>query len=128
MMRGEKATTYQRYGMLSGPRTTYNNPVTRGYGNPALRPGPPPPAARSVRSSQENLIFASRAEASSVIAQMSDIIDQYEVASVADLNIIVGLATSHTDNVWGWEYFGNAQVREVREGFLLDLPPAQPIR
>jgi len=127
MMYGDRGSGRPRYGMMGGgPRVTYNSPVNRGYGNPALRP---PPAARQniMRSNQNNLIFVSREEAASVIDQLNNIIDQYEVASVADLNQIVGLEKSYTDNKWGWIYLGEAQVRQVREGFLLELPPADPI-
>jgi hypothetical protein len=127
MMYGDRGSGRSRYGMIGGgTRVTYNSPVNRGYGNPALRP---PPAARQniMRSNQNNLIFVSREEAASVIDQLNNIIDQYEVASVADLNQIVGLEKSYTDNKWGWIYLGEAQVRQVREGFLLELPPADPI-
>ena len=59
---------------------------------------------------------------------MNDIIDTYEVVSVADLNELVGLPTSYMDNKWGWIYLGDVQVRQIREGFLIDLPSAEPIQ
>ena len=58
---------------------------------------------------------------------MNDIIDQFEVASVADLNDLVGFPTSYTDNKWGWIYLGDVQIRQVREGYLIDLPSPEPI-
>lgn len=62
-----------------------------------------------------------------VLERLNDIIDRYEVASVADLHELVGLPTTHVDNKWGWENVRYAEVRQIREGFLLDLPPAMPI-
>jgi hypothetical protein len=131
MMYGDRGVGRTRYGgMAGGTRYTYNNPVVRGFGNTGMRPTPAPPAARQVARSnpQDNLIFGTRAEAAAVIEAMENIIDQYEFASVVDLNRIVGLESSYTDNNWGWEYFGDAQVQQVREGFLLNIPPAQPAR
>jgi hypothetical protein len=54
-------------------------------------------------------------------------LEMYEVVSVADLNDLVGFETSYVDQKWGWTYLGNARVRPIREGFLVDLPPAEPI-
>jgi hypothetical protein len=131
MMYGDRGVGRTRYGGTGGgTRYTYNNPVVRGYGTGSgLRPTPPPAARQVARSSpQDNLIFGTRAEAAAVIEAMENIIDQYDFASVVDLNRLIGLESSYTDNNWGWEYFGNAQVTQVREGFLLDIPPAQPAR
>lgn len=127
MMYGESSIRRRNYGM--GPRITYNNPVNRGYSSsplsrhaPAIERGP-----RSSRHSRDDFILSSREEAELVLERMNDIIDTYEVVSVADLNELVGLPTSHVDNKWGWIYLGDVQVRQIREGYLLDLPPAEPI-
>ena len=58
---------------------------------------------------------------------MNDIIDTYEVVTVADLNELVGFPTNHVDNKWGWSYLADVQVRQIREGYLIDFPPAEPI-
>jgi hypothetical protein len=58
---------------------------------------------------------------------MTDIIDVYKVASVTDLHDLVGLPSTYVDNKWGWENLSYANVRQIREGYLLDLPPVEPI-
>ncbi len=123
MMYGE--STIRRRGYGAGPRVTYNNPINRGYRDPVGRPQLP---SRSPRLRRDDFILSSREEAELVLERMNDIIDTYEVASVADLNDLVGMPTSHVDNKWGWVYLGDVQIRQIREGYLLDLPPAEPIQ
>ena len=108
-----------------GPRITYNSPISRSYTDPRARPQLP--VRGSSRLRRDDFILSSREEAELVLERMNDILDTYEVASVADLNDLVGMPTSHTDNKWGWVYLGDVQVRQTREGYLLDLPPAEPI-
>lgn len=110
-----------------GPRITYNNPVSRGFGEPRFAPrvdrNP-----RGQRKTADDYIISSREEAELVLERMNDIIDNYDVVSVADLCELVGLPASHTDNKWGWGYLGNVPIRQIREGYLIDLPPAEPIQ
>lgn len=126
MMFGESASRRRVYGPGGGPRVTYNSPIRRNHpGITDVRPQSPNRA--SSRRSREDFILSSREEADLVLERMNDILDTYEVASMADLLDLVGLPTSHTDNKWGWVYLGDASVRQVREGYLLELPPAEPI-
>lgn len=109
-----------------GPRVTYNSPIHRAYSDPRARPQLP--ARGSSRLRRDDFLLSSREEAELVLERMNDILDTYEVASVADLNDLVGMPTSHVDNKWGWIYLGDVQIRQTREGYLLDLPPAEPIQ
>lgn len=72
-------------------------------------------------------MLVSRDEAELVIERLSDILENYDVASVADLYDLVGLPTTYIDNKWGWTNLAYANVRQVREGYLIDLPQAEPI-
>lgn len=125
MAYGESAVRRRSYG--PGPRITYNNPINRGYRDHASRT-PSVPTPRSTRRNRDDFILQSREEADLVLERMNDIIDTYEVVSVADLNDLVGFPTHHVDNKWGWVYLGDVQVRQVREGYLIDFPPAEPIQ
>ncbi len=120
----------RRRGMY-GPssRVTYNNPINRGYrdSSPGRYAPPVSPEPRSIRHSRDDLILSSRDEAEIVLERLNDIIDTYEVASVADLNDLVGIPASHVDQKWGWIYLRDVGIRQVREGWLIDLPPAEPI-
>ncbi len=126
-------TASRRRGMGQGPRITYNSPVNRrGFSDSPLQYAPPQrPGAGTAhvgRLASTDLILTTREEADSVLENMTNIVDQYQVASVADLNEIVGLPTNPIDNKWGWSNLSGATVRQIREGYLLDLPPAEPIQ
>lgn len=122
MMYGDNAIRRRNH----GPRITYNSPINRGGGG-YRESSPTRPSQRSRRQSREDFILSSREEADMVLERMNDIIDQFEVVSVADLNELVGFPASHIDNKWGWTHLGGATVRQIREGYLIDLPGAEPI-
>lgn len=119
----------QEYGR---PRVSYNNmdrfnpPVDRYSRRPTMLPDQPPLSTR--RQDVGELILHSREEAETVIERLSDIVDKYDVATIADLHELVGLPSSYVDNKWGWTVFKYATVRQIREGYLLDLPPVEPIQ
>lgn len=106
------------------PRVQYNNPMAA-----RDRPRLPnqPLASQRMRRDANNLVLTSREEAELVLERLIDILDKYEVASVADLYDLTGLPSSHVDNKWGWTYLNNTEIRQVRDGFLLDLPPTEEI-
>lgn len=125
MMYGESGP-HRRHISGSGSRVTmYNSPINRGPRDvgPSRRASMEP----RTRRAQADFILASRDEAELVLERMNDIIDNYDVASVADLNELLGMPTTYTDNKFGWVYLGDTQIRQIREGYLLDLPPAEPI-
>lgn len=125
MMYGERS--YQRRGPGAGPRMTYNSPINRGdYRSPLTRP-PGQLGATHPRIGRNDFILASKEDAVAVLQQMNDVIEMYEEVSVAELNEMVGFPSSHIDNKWGWRYLGDTQIRPIREGWLIDLPPAEPI-
>lgn len=127
---GEAAVRHRRHG--PGSRVTYNNPISRPYSSdprdprrmaPSVEPGP-----RRSRQRGADFILSSKEEAQLVLERMNDIIDTYDVVSIADLNELVGFPTSHVDNKWGWVFLGDVDIRQLREGYLIDLPPAEPIQ
>lgn len=124
---GENAVRRSQHG--PGPRITYNSPVNRGYRDSPLRNAPPVAAEPrgAPRHRQDTYILTSREEAEVVLERLNDLIDTHEVASVADLRDLLGQETTYVDNKWGWIYLADTRIRQVREGFLIDLPPAEPI-
>lgn len=137
MVYGPEAVRRSRYGM--GSRTTYTNyggsPLNRGpisarsypHDPAASRMAPAMAQRRPARLTQDDYILATREEAELVLEKMNDIIDQYDVVSVADLNELVGFESSYVDPKWGWIFLGDIPIRQVRGGFLIDFPPADPI-
>jgi hypothetical protein len=117
--------TLRRPGYDYRSRIQYNSPIMRSDPRSPVRL--PDQTPRTMRREANDLVLASREEAELVLERLFDIIDKYEVASQADLYDLTGLPSSHVDNKWGWTNLHNTEVRQVREGFLLDLPPAEEI-
>ena len=124
LMYGENTAQRRQYGQ--GPRITYNSPVNRGqmsYPGAVANRG----RAQTPRQSHDDVVLSSREEAETVVERMHDLISQYEAVSVADFNELVGLPSNHTDNKWGWLYLRGVSVQQVRDGYLINLPPIEPI-
>ncbi len=69
-----------------------------------------------------------RAEAIEVIEALFARVQQYGAASVSDLYDLVGVTGSYADRRWGWTNLSDADVRQSRGGWLLDLPRPEPLR
>lgn len=81
------------------------------------------------RTSTHDVLLETRVEAEEVLNTLDDLIDQYGVVSVADLYDLVGLtSTNYTDNKYGWTDLRHAEVRRDRDGYLLRMPKATPIK
>lgn len=125
MMYGDSASPRHSAGGRS--RYSYNAPIRRDNRPRVMLPDQPPHPPPRSRHATPELIVSSKSEGDLVIERLVDIIDTYEVASVADLYDLLGLPNSYIDNKWGWTQLAYADVRQVREGFLIELPPADPI-
>lgn len=84
---------------------------------------------RKARASHsfDEVILATRAEANEVLDTLFHLIEKYEVASVSDLYAMLNITPEYTDNKWGWSDISDADVSQVREGYLLNLPKPVPI-
>jgi hypothetical protein len=86
------------------------------------------PAARTVSSQAKashnfsEVILESRAEAEDVLDRMRDVINEYQVVTVADFYDLIGHTGEFTDNKWGWDDLRSASIRPTRGGYLLSLP------
>lgn len=85
------------------------------------------PASPSIRYGYDDIVLDSRGEAEEVLERMRELIETYNIASVADLYDLVGVPSNHTDNKYGWTNLRNADIQSVRDGWLLKLPRALPI-
>jgi hypothetical protein len=79
------------------------------------------------QNSYENIILDKLSDAEMVLDSMIGLCDTWKACSVADLYDLVGIPTKYTDNAWGWENLDRASVKQVRAGYLLDLPEPKPI-
>ena len=108
-------------GKSSLPRVSYRSY----YDEPRIPRSEPRPIQGY---SYNEVILESRGDAEEVLSQLNDIIDTYNIASVADLYDLVGISGNYTDNRYGWTNLANADVVRTREGYMLKLPRPMPIK
>jgi len=123
---------YRRRPTEYRPRVQYSNPINpsyRGMRDPRERPNLPdqPSLVRQQRREANEIILAQREDAELVVERLIDIIDKYDVASLADLYDLLGWPTTPIDNKWGWTFLKNVEIRQVRDGYLIDLPPLEAV-
>lgn len=91
------------------------------------------PKARISRNNSnfdyDEIVFDNRGDAEATLDALDALIDMYGVASVGDL---FDLADVSTDNYmtekYGWTKLNSAKVVSVKEGWILKLPRALPIK
>lgn len=76
----------------------------------------------------DDVVLDTRSEAIDVVEALIHRVERYGAASVSDLYDFVGVTGSFADQRWGWTDLRDADVRQVRGGFLLDLPRPEPLR
>lgn len=111
--------------------TSYNQMYkgrSDGYRHDDTRPGGRPMSQRSRANHDfDEILIEDRGEAEEVLEQLIELIDRFDLATVADLYSLTGVSGSFQDDKWGWYELGTAQIKRVRGGWLLDLPRPQPI-
>jgi hypothetical protein len=70
----------------------------------------------------EDIVIPKRVDAERVLAELADMIEDYEVASIADLYDLLGEPSQHTDKKYGWDSLGRATIERVRDGYILNMP------
>ena len=77
----------------------------------------------------DDIVLESRGEAEEVLSRMDELLEMYEIVSVADLYDLVGITHDYTDNNYGWTNIRTAEVVRVRNGgYMLKLPKVLPIK
>lgn len=110
-------------------RTIYNSPINRAR-DPRDRPYLPDQRRTrepTPRGLNNDVIIASREEANLVAETLLEIVNKYDVASLADFYDLLGLPTRYTDNQWGWTQLNSVEVRQHRDGWVIDLPQLEEI-
>lgn len=76
----------------------------------------------------DDIIFDNRGDAEAVLANMDSCLEQYGTVTVLDLFDFAGVTThNYMADRYGWKNLSNAEVRRIRDGFIIDLPRAFPI-
>ncbi len=121
------------YGTSTPVRRFGDNYPQRNYSTPSTRirthigPDYATVSQSRARRQIEDIILDTRTEAEDVLKRIDVLIGEYGIASVHDLYDLLGIPGSPIDRRWGWDNFRDADVRLVREGYLLILPPIIPI-
>ena len=109
------------------PKVSYNTPVDRSYSPvTAMLPKQPPHRAPQRREASQ-VTLELRADAESVVEQLADLLDVYQVATVADLNTMIGMPHTYVDHKWGWTTLDGVDIIQTRDGYMINLPPLEAI-
>lgn len=81
------------------------------------------------RFDYDDIIYPNRRDAEAVFSQMLEILDSYQLVSVLDMYDLAGMGNEapYTANRFGWTNLRNAEVKRVRDGYIIDLPKAMAI-
>lgn len=129
MLFGEVRSTSRRIGHKPGGYTPYNRYSSPSHSRRDTYDEPRRELSRRSRATHDfdEIILQTRVEAEEVIDRLFDLVSRYEVATVADLYELLGISGSYTDDRWGWSDIRGADIRRVRNGYLLDLPKPEPL-
>jgi hypothetical protein len=129
MLFGEVRSTSRRTGAPPGGQRSGYTSYNRFSANAPSRREDPRGPSRQNRATHnfDEIILATRVEATEVIDRLFDLVSQYDSATVADLYELVGISGNYTDEKWGWSDIRGAGVTRVRNGYLLDLPKPEPL-
>lgn len=128
MLFGEVRSTSRRGSHRPGSTnyTPYNRVGSGPIGSRRDEPRIPSRRNRALHNFDE-FILETRAEAHEVLDRLNYRIDQYEVATVADLYDLLGQTGEYTDAKWGWTDLRYADISRISNGYVLDLPRPEPI-
>lgn len=87
------------------------------------RPSYSRPRAQA-KYSYDDIVFETRGDAEEVLYRMEELLERFDVVSVADLFDMAGISCQYTDNKYGWTDLRNAHVERVRDGYIISLPRA----
>ena len=112
----------------SSPRSRSGSSTSRvsygSYSRPGMAPGNRRDAPSRTRRYHDfsEIELESRDEAYLVIDRLGDLIEEYGLATVADLYDLCGITTEYTDENWGWTSSRYMSVIRSRRGYMLQLP------
>ena len=109
--------------LASTSRTAYSS-FSKAAPNPATQIGPSTEMTPQQRAMHDfsGIILQSREQAYQIIDVLSGLIDDYGAATVNDFYACIGQTPEFTAVKYGWKSLGSAEVRHIREGYLLEMP------
>jgi len=68
------------------------------------------------------LVFTSRVDAEMTLDSLRELIERYGSAKLVNLYQAARVPTDFTDHKYGWTDLSRAQVQQIRQGYIIDLP------
>lgn len=78
--------------------------------------------------SYDDILFETRADAERVLENMDEAMDKYGLVSVADMCDLAGVRCDYTDSNYGWTNIRSADIIRVRDGWIIKMPKAIPLK
>lgn len=75
----------------------------------------------------DEVVLATRRDAEAVISALIDLIERFDTATVANLWDLLDKTGEYTDAKYGWDDLSDADVKRVRDGYLLVFPRPIPV-
>lgn len=89
---------------------------------------PRPPIKQPSSQYIDDVILGSHVEAETIHEKMREILEDYGVVKVSNLNDLLDQSSTSTDHKYGWTNLYDMKIRRVSSGYLLMLPPVEDIR
>jgi hypothetical protein len=80
-----------------------------------------------MRRDVPEVVVPTRADAEAVVEMMLNYLDKYGVVALSELYEMLGRETGPIDLKWGWTLLRNVPIRQVRDGYQIDLPPMEEL-
>lgn len=74
--------------------------------------------------SYDDIVFPTRGDAEEVLYRMEELLQRFDMVSVADLFDMAGISCNYTDNKYGWTNLRDAHVERISDGYIIRLPRA----
>lgn len=117
------------FGGRGGKRPTADRVSYNDYGASSRRSERSSGGERPGRvTGYDDLVFDTYADAKAVLSKMDEIMDVYGIVRVADMYDAANITPEYTANNYGWTDIRSAEIVAVRDGFLIKMPRALPIR
>lgn len=126
---GDSAVGRRSRGRGAAGRTDYHGISNRGSRIISGRDEPRRELSRRSRSTHnfDEIVLEQRVEAEEVLDRMDAYLDKYDSVTVADFYELCGADHTYTDQKYGWTSIAGATVQRVRGGYLLRMPPPEPL-
>ena len=120
---------YGKSGRSSNKNDSRGRPSYQGYYDDRREYSDGVPANRKpLEYAADDLWLEDYGDAENVLYQMRAYLSDYGTLSVAEAKQFAGIQYEYTDNAYGWTDLRSAYVHRVRDGYLIVLPKAVPIK